>query len=134
MSLDRYLAVAHPILAITLRTLDNARLAILIMWGVIIVFCVPTVITHNVTYDNDNSVCTFLFDEYNLAIYQVIFFLFSYIIPNLIIIVLYLLMLKRLWVGGIPGRNISNESMRSKKKVTRMVSPNNCFVSQALAI
>lgn len=125
MSLDRYLAVAHPIRSLSLRTVQNANRAIMVLWAIIIVFCVPTVITHNVSYGkgNDNylSVCGFQLDEYNMAIYQVSFFLLSYIIPIFVIIILYILMLKRLWFGVIPGRNMSNENVRSKKKVTRLV-------------
>lgn len=124
MSLDRYLAVAHPIRSISLRTVANANRAIMIMWAFIIIFCIPTIITHNVIYENDErlySLCQFLKDDYNFALYQVTFCLFSYVIPIFIIIILYILMLKRLWFGVIPGRNVSSESVRSKKKVTRMV-------------
>lgn len=81
--------------------------------------------THNVSYDseNENSVCSFLIDDYNQALYQSVFCLVSFILPIFVIIFLYLLMLQRLWMGNrIPGRNISSESIRSKKKVTRMVS------------
>ncbi|XP_075587813.1 allatostatin-A receptor isoform X2 [Dermatophagoides farinae] len=125
MSLDRYLAVAHPIRSISLRTVKNANRAILILWIFILLFCIPTFITHNVSYDNSSdgvySVCNFLTEEYSYALYQVIFCLFSYVIPILLILILYILMLKRLWFSGIPGRNMSSESVRSKKKVTRMV-------------
>lgn len=121
MSLDRYLAVAHPIRSISLRTVKNANRAILVLWVFILIFCIPTIITHNVSYDNYYSVCTFLNEEYNFALYQVIFCLFSYIIPIFLIIILYILMLNRLWFTTIPGRNMSSESLRSKKKVTRMV-------------
>ncbi|KAH9497415.1 G-protein coupled receptor 1 [Dermatophagoides farinae] len=115
MSLDRYLAVAHPIRSISLRTVKNANRAILILWIFILLFCIPTFITHNVSYDNSSD------EEYSYALYQVIFCLFSYVIPILLILILYILMLKRLWFSGIPGRNMSSESVRSKKKVTRMV-------------
>lgn len=121
MSLDRYLAVAHPIKSIEWRTVQNANRAILVMWVIIFVFCIPAVMTHDVAHDNENSVCTFLMDEYNQAVYQVVFFLFSFIFPILVIIQLYLLMLKRLWLHSVPGRN-NSDSLRSKKKVTRMVN------------
>lgn len=118
MSVDRYLAVAHPIRSMSLRTVANATRAILILWAIIIVFCVPTVITHS---SFDDGMCHFISEEYNYALYQTVFFLFSYILPIVIIIILYILMLKRLWFSGIPGRNVSSESVKSKKKVTRMV-------------
>lgn len=124
MSLDRYLAVAHPIRSISLRTVKNANRALLILWIFILLFCIPTFFTHDVSYDQPDgaySVCNFLTDKYNHALYQVIFCLFSYIIPIILILILYVLMLKRLWFSGIPGRNMSTESVRSKKKVTRMV-------------
>lgn len=123
MSLDRYLAVAHPIRSLSLRTVQNANRAIMVLWAIIIMVCVPTVITHNVSYGDNYgvSVCAFQREVYSPTIYQVTFFLLSYIIPIFIIIILYILMLKRLWFGVIPGRNMSSESVRSKKKVTRMV-------------
>lgn len=122
MSLDRYLAVAHPIRSISLRTVKNANRAIFILWVFILIFCIPTIITHSiVSNNNETSGCNFLNEEYNFALYQVTFCLFSYVIPIFLIIVLYILMLKRLWFSGIPGRNMSSESVRSKKKVTRMV-------------
>ena len=121
MSLDRYLAVAHPITSMSLRTVKNAHRAILVMWAVIIVFCIQTSVTHDVNYINENaSTCTFKTEEFSYILYQSSFFLFSFIIPIFVIIILYLLMLKRLWVGGNGG--FVGRNARSKKKVTRMVS------------
>lgn len=119
MSLDRYLAVAHPIRSMSLRTVQNTHRAILVMWAILVIFCIPSSIAHNVSYVDNVSMCTFQSNQYNIAIYQSTFFLSSFIIPISVIILLYLLMLKRLWVGGNAG--FVGRNARSKKKVTRMI-------------
>ncbi|GFR25890.1 allatostatin-A receptor [Trichonephila clavata] len=126
MSLDRFLAVVHPITSMSIRTVQNAFIAIAIMWTVIVLACVPALQSHGqiyYTYQNiEYSVCMFLSTEgYNYAAYQICFFLSSYIIPLGLIFILYVLMLKRLWFGVAPGGRISAESLKSKKRVTRMV-------------
>lgn len=124
MSLDRYLAVAHPIQSMSIRTERNAYYAIFIMWMTIFVACIPALITHGVFVDSfassPYSVCIFL-SQYNQSIFQVCFFLSSYVIPITIILILYMLMLKRLWFGAVPGGHMSVESVRSKRRVTRLV-------------
>lgn len=124
MSLDRYLAVAHPIQSMSIRTERNAYYAIFIMWMTIFVACIPALITHGVFVDSfassPYSVCIFL-GQYNQSIFQVCFFLSSYVIPITIILILYMLMLKRLWFGAVPGGHMSVESVRSKRRVTRLV-------------
>ncbi|KFM63252.1 Allatostatin-A receptor, partial [Stegodyphus mimosarum] len=126
MSLDRFLAVVHPITSMSIRTVRNAFIAIGVMWAVIVLTCIPALQSHGqVSYTFDGteySVCIFLSNEgYNYAAYQICFFLSSYIIPLGLIFVLYMLMLKRLWFGVAPGGRVSAESLRSKKRVTRMV-------------
>lgn len=126
MSLDRFLAVVHPITSISLRTERNAYIAILFVWILILLSCIPALKAHGeVSYTfayADYSVCIFLVSEgYNYAVFQICFFLSSYVIPLSLIFALYLLMLKRLWFGVAPGGHVSSESIRSKKRVTRMV-------------
>lgn len=72
--------------------------------------------------DGDSySQCRFNEDDYNKTLYTICFFLSSYVIPLTIVFILYVLMLKRLWFGAVPGGHMSTESVRSKKRVTRMV-------------
>ncbi|XP_054160509.1 allatostatin-A receptor-like isoform X2 [Oppia nitens] len=119
MSLDRYLAVAHPIQSMSIRTERNAYLAIFFTWITIIIACIPALISHRLIGDK-YTVCLFA-EEYNQSLYQICFFLSSYVIPIAIILILYVLMLKRLWFGAVPGGHMSAESVRSKKRVTRMI-------------
>lgn len=126
MSFDRFLAVVHPIASMSVRTVQNAFIAIGILWAVIVLACIPALQSHGqlsyTAFGTEYSVCIFLANEgYNYAAFQISFFLSSYIIPLSLIFVLYMLMLKRLWFGVAPGGRVSAESLRSKKRVTRMV-------------
>ncbi|XP_075724271.1 allatostatin-A receptor-like [Rhipicephalus microplus] len=123
MSLDRFLAVVHPITSMSIRTERNANLAILFTWVIILAACVPALFAHGVVLIEENySACTFRTDMgYNIAAFQISFFMSSFVVPLAIVFVLYLLMLKRLWLAAAPGGRISAESMRSKKRVTRLV-------------
>lgn len=126
MSFDRFLAVVMPIASMSIRTESNTYLAILVMWLVILASCSPALMAHGIhTYQyalQEQSACIFLQDEgYNIAAFQLSFFLASYVIPLALICFLYLFMLKRLWHGVVTGGHISVESLRGKKRVTRLV-------------
>ncbi|KAH7948701.1 hypothetical protein HPB49_001060 [Dermacentor silvarum] len=124
MSLDRFLAVVHPITSMSVRTERNAYLAILLTWVVILLACIPALFAHGMIVLNDSfSSCTFRVDlGYNIAAFQISFFMSSFVIPLALIFILYVLMLKRLWFGTAPGGRVSAESVRSKKRnITRDV-------------
>lgn len=57
MSLDRFLAVVHPIASISIRTEQNAYRAILLTWVTILLLCIPALIAHSeeVCTDLDSS-------------------------------------------------------------------------------
>ncbi|XP_015590919.1 allatostatin-A receptor isoform X1 [Cephus cinctus] len=126
MSLDRYLAVVHPIASMSVRTEAHAFLAICIIWVVILTASIPVIIIHGeihfVFQDSYNSTsqtltaCRIL-PEFNWPLFQLTFFLSSYIVPLALICGLYICMLLRLWRGA----HVSAESRRGKKRVTRLV-------------
>ncbi|XP_018904604.2 allatostatin-A receptor [Bemisia tabaci] len=132
MSLDRFLAVVHPIASMSVRTERNASRAILILWAVILVSTIPVISRHGeVRYEHnetEHTTCIFLTYNpvtcpggYSYAAFQISFFLTAYMIPLTMICALYFFMLFRLWRGVAPGGHISAESRRGKKRVTRMV-------------
>ncbi|KAG8178424.1 hypothetical protein JTE90_000937 [Oedothorax gibbosus] len=126
MSLDRFLAVVHPIASMAFRTVRNAALACAVLWALIVLACVPALMSHGLisyTYHKvEYSACVFLSNEgFSYAAYQICFILSGYLVPLGLIFALYMLMLKRLWFGVAPGGRVSAESLRSKKRVTRMV-------------
>ncbi|RZF46225.1 hypothetical protein LSTR_LSTR010887 [Laodelphax striatellus] len=85
MSLDRFLAVVHPIASMSVRTERNAITAIVIVWVVIVVGCVPVFLSHGVTsyvyMSNVQSACVYLQydplnrpDGHNKPLFQITFF------------------------------------------------------------
>ncbi|XP_015789363.1 allatostatin-A receptor-like [Tetranychus urticae] len=118
MSLDRFLAVVHPIASLSIRTEVNAYRAITILWIAIIFLCLPILIVHQVHVDLDSEtshLCHINPAENKFFAPSV--FLSSYAIPLTLAFVLYVYMLKRLWHNDIR----TGRSVRNKRKVTRMV-------------
>ncbi|XP_014678604.1 PREDICTED: allatostatin-A receptor-like, partial [Priapulus caudatus] len=133
MSLDRYLAVVHPIASMGVRTTRNSWVAIGILWAIILLCNIPALFIYEaIDYlfiNEDRSACMMTFgapsphmiNMNHVRIFHICFFVLSYFIPLTATCGLYVFMLKRLWYGSTPGGNISSESLRSKKRVTRMV-------------
>ncbi|KAB7507088.1 Allatostatin-A receptor [Armadillidium nasatum] len=60
-------------------------------------------------------------EEYHHAAFHIGFITTMYFIPLTVIVGLYLMILQRLWSQSAPGGTRSAESLRGKKRVTRMV-------------
>ncbi|XP_029039398.1 allatostatin-A receptor-like [Osmia bicornis bicornis] len=122
MSLDRYLAVVHPITSMSWRTENHAILAICIAWAMIFAISTPALVVHGEFQDVDDSssenltACRIL-PQYNWPIFQMSFFLLSYLLPLMLICFFYICMLVRLW----RGERVSAESRRGRRRVTRLV-------------
>ena len=128
MSLDRYLAVVHAIRSMSIRTERNTWLAVSVMWAIILLGHVPLLFEYGILrYDHfreNRSTCTNLAHIIERKRGQVFFSCFlaiGYVVPLGVVCCLYGLMLKRLLYGVVPGGNQSAESIRAKKRVTRMV-------------
>ncbi|XP_076233906.1 allatostatin A receptor 1 [Calliopsis andreniformis] len=122
MSLDRYLAVVHPISSMSWRTENHAILAICIAWAMIFTISTPALVVHGEFQDVDGSssenltACRIL-PQYDWPFFQMSFFLMSYLLPLMLICFFYICMLVRLWRGP----RVSAESRRGRKRVTRLV-------------
>ncbi|XP_055351199.1 allatostatin-A receptor-like isoform X2 [Paramacrobiotus metropolitanus] len=126
MSVDRYLAVVHPISSMTLRTQKNTYIAIGIQWVVIMSANIPLILAHGIVklpiHDCEQSVpCMFHYLVYDEISFRLAFLGTFFILPVTIISSLYFIMLRRLWDIRGPVGHRSNEGNRSKKRVTRMV-------------
>ncbi|XP_017482164.1 PREDICTED: allatostatin-A receptor [Rhagoletis zephyria] len=127
MSIDRFLAVVHPIRSRQLRTEKVTKIAIAMLWVIILTISTPVALVHGLAelepYPNVTYVfCTF--SENNTLItlsnYQIIFFAGSYLLPLMAISGLYVRMIMRLWHQG-NGVQMSVKSQRGRKRVTRLV-------------
>ncbi|XP_012536196.1 allatostatin-A receptor isoform X2 [Monomorium pharaonis] len=120
MSLDRYLAVVHPIASMTWRTENHAIQAICIAWVVILVLSTPALVIHGEAVEappQNLTACRILEQEYDWSTFQVSFFLTSYVLPLVLICIFYMSMLAKLWRGA----RVSAESRRGRRRVTRLV-------------
>lgn len=128
MSLDRFLAVVHPISSMSIRTQRNTYIVVIITWVIILVGHIPLLLQYGIFeyryYGEDRSTCINLknLDKSHLRkLFYASFFVFGYLLPLSLICVLYGFMLKRLLYGVVPGGSQRAESIRSKKRVTKMV-------------
>ncbi|KAK2709167.1 allatostatin-A receptor-like [Artemia franciscana] len=126
MSLDRYLAVVHPISSMSIRTESNTYIAIIAVWSILILVCIPVALVHGelvfyIWEGVEKKQCHFLTYYGSLPTFQIAFFVTAYVLPLSIIIGLYFRMISRLWKGVKNGGKISAEGLRGKKRVTRMV-------------
>ncbi|XP_052858524.1 allatostatin-A receptor isoform X1 [Drosophila gunungcola] len=127
MSIDRFLAVVHPIRSRMMRTENITLIAIVTLWIVVLVVSVPVAFTHDVMVVSDakNNItygmCMFITNDImDSRTYHVTFFISSYMLPLMIISGLYMRMIMRLWRQGT-GVRMSKESQRGRKRVTRLV-------------
>lgn len=128
MSLDRYLAVVHPLTSMRIRTVRNTYIAVYVVWITILLSNIPILLHYGLKnydwYGEERLVCINLKGMDNMLILRAFygcFFAFGYVLPLALVCVLYGFMLKRLLYGVVPGGSQRAESIRSKKRVTRMV-------------
>nr|ABY66138.1 allatostatin receptor [Bombus ignitus] len=120
MSLDRYLAVVHPISSMSWRTVNHAIVAICIAWAMIFAISTPAFIVHGEDMDDlssENLTACRILPQYSWPLFQLSFFLMSYLLPLTLICFFYICMLIRLWRTD----RVSAESRRGRKRVTRLV-------------
>ncbi len=128
MSLDRYLAVAHPLGTKHIRTPMKALIISIIIWIVSLSIALPWPVFYTVRiYDNFGpepvAICA---DDWgdsrqHKPTYFLILFILSYVLPLLIISILSALMIYQLWrLTELEGQ-AGEESVRAKRKVTKLV-------------
>lgn len=124
MSFDRYLAVVHPISSMRFRNTRNACILIVLTWFIFSIGHIRLLLQyrmHEYEYSGANRSSCINLEEDTLPLFHACFFAFGYVIPLLITCVLYGFLLKRLLYGVVPGGSQRVESIRSKKRVTRMI-------------
>ncbi|XP_060083039.1 allatostatin-A receptor-like [Ylistrum balloti] len=127
MSLDRYLAVVHPITSMRIRNSRNTYMMVYLTWIIMLGGNIPVIFefSHKEVPNSNRSICVdidfFKSDYLASQPFYGCFFAFGYVIPLTLTCILYGFMIKRLLYGVVPGGSQRPDSMRTKKRVTRMV-------------
>ncbi|XP_071386159.1 somatostatin receptor type 2 [Centroberyx affinis] len=120
MSIDRYLAVVHPIKSTKWRKPRVAKLINLTVWGVSLLVNLPTMIFSGL---NKVPVCGIVWPEPQQVYYTAFMFytfFVGFFLPLAVICMCYLLIIVKVKSSGM--RVGSTKRKRSERKVTRMVS------------
>nr|AAI63729.1 Oprm1 protein [Danio rerio] len=125
MSVDRYIAVCHPVKALDFRTPRNAKIVNVCNWILSSAIGLPVMVMASTTSDlhlNGIIDCTLLFPHpswYWENLLKICVFIFAFIMPVLIITVCYGLMILRL--KSVRMLSGSKEKDRNLRRITRMV-------------
>ncbi|XP_072890863.1 delta-type opioid receptor-like [Hemitrygon akajei] len=123
MSVDRYIAVCHPVKALDFRTPMNAKIVNVCMWLLSSAIGVPVMVMAITRPDDNGSVmCGIQFPEprrYWENVTKICVFIFAFVIPVLVITICYSLMILRL--RSVRLLSGSKEKDRNLRRITRMV-------------
>nr|XP_057940789.1 opioid receptor, delta 1b [Doryrhamphus excisus] len=123
MSVDRYVAVCHPVRALDFRTPAKAKIINICIWILSSVVAVPVMVmaVTKVT-DKGNVDCRIIFPKpewYWDTMTKICVFIFAFLVPVLVITICYGLMILRL--KSVRLLSGSKEKDRNLRRITRMV-------------
>uniref|UniRef100_A0A665UTS9 Opioid receptor, delta 1b n=1 Tax=Echeneis naucrates TaxID=173247 RepID=A0A665UTS9_ECHNA len=122
MSVDRYIAVCHPVKALDFRTPTKAKLINVFIWIFSSAVGVPVMIiaVTDTRPSDGNIVCKLRFPKAEWdTVMKICVFIFAFVIPVLVITVCYSLMILRL--KSVRLLSGSKEKDRNLRRITRMV-------------
>ncbi|KAL3887975.1 hypothetical protein ACJMK2_000360 [Sinanodonta woodiana] len=127
VSVDRYIALVHPIRALMLRTKRNGYIALIALWSLVILGNIPFIfiakeVNINPEFiEEQQMVCEIHFKDDTVA--PICLFLFSYMLPMILLCGLYGHILKVSLTGKSPSGENNGDHIRlhARKRVTKMV-------------
>ncbi|XP_074752636.1 mu-type opioid receptor isoform X2 [Athene noctua] len=122
MSVDRYVAVCHPVKALDFRTPRNAKIVNVCNWILSSAIGLPVMFMATTKYRHGSIDCTLTFSHpawYWENLLKICVFIFAFIMPVLVITVCYGLMILRL--KSVRMLSGSKEKDRNLRRITRMV-------------
>ncbi|XP_077471431.1 kappa-type opioid receptor [Stigmatopora argus] len=122
MSVDRYVAVCHPVKALDFRTPVKAKVINVLIWALSSVAGVPAMILGSTNTNNGTTECALQFPEpysYWDTLMKICVFIFAFVIPVIIISVCYTLMILRL--KSVRLLSGSREKDRNLRRIARLV-------------
>ncbi|KAG5841592.1 delta-type opioid receptor-like [Anguilla rostrata] len=122
MSVDRYVAVCHPVTALEFRTPVKAKIVNVAIWVLSSAAGVPALLLGGTETENGTTECALQFPEPYLywdTLMKLCVFLLGFVVPVLIITVCYTLMVLRL--RSVRLLSGSRERDRGLRRITRLV-------------
>ncbi|XP_004620343.1 nociceptin receptor [Sorex araneus] len=122
MSVDRYVAICHPIRALDVRTSTKAQAVNVAIWALASVVGIPVAVMGSAQVEDEEIECLVEIptpQDYWGPVFSICIFLFSFVIPVLIISVCYSLMVRRL--RGVRLISGSREKDQNVRRITRLV-------------
>ncbi|XP_053292916.1 mu-type opioid receptor [Pleuronectes platessa] len=124
MSIDRYVAVCHPVKALDFRTPRNAKIVNVCNWILSSAIGLPVMVMASTANTSSSNImdCKLIFPHpswYWDTLLKICVFIFAFIMPVLIITVCYGLMILRL--KSVRMLSGSQEKDRNLRRITRMV-------------
>ncbi|KAL4655445.1 nociceptin receptor isoform X1 [Arapaima gigas] len=122
MSVDRYIAVCHPVKALDMRTPHKAKVINICIWILASAIGVPAMVVGDVEVEASGIECIVVLPDprsYWDLVFGTCVFLYSFLIPVIIISICYSLMVKRL--RSVRILSGSKEKDRNLRRITRMV-------------
>uniref|UniRef100_A0A4W3I5N2 Mu-type opioid receptor n=1 Tax=Callorhinchus milii TaxID=7868 RepID=A0A4W3I5N2_CALMI len=122
MSMDRYIAVCHPVKALDFRTPKNAKIINICIWILSSAIGLPVMVMATTLVEKGVMDCALKFPHpswYWDNLLKICVFIFAFVMPVLIITVCYGLMILRL--KSVRMFSGSKEKDRNLRRITRMV-------------
>ncbi|XP_029955502.1 delta-type opioid receptor [Salarias fasciatus] len=122
MSVDRYVAVCHPVKALDFRTPIKAKMINVCIWILSSAAGIPAFVLGGTQTNSDITECALQFPEpyaYWDTLMKICVFVFAFVVPVLIITVCYSLMVLRL--KSVRMLSGSREKDRNLRRITRLV-------------
>ncbi|KAI1890275.1 hypothetical protein AGOR_G00152070 [Albula goreensis] len=122
MSVDRYIAVCHPVKALDMRTPAKAKVVNVCVWALASAIGAPAMVMGDVEVEPNGIECIVMLPDprsYWDPVFGTCVFVFSFVVPVAIISVCYSLMVRRL--RSVRVLSGSREKDRNLRRITRMV-------------
>ncbi|XP_064799755.1 kappa-type opioid receptor [Oncorhynchus masou masou] len=122
MSVDRYVAVCHPVKALDFRTPVKAKIINVLIWVSSSAAGIPALVLGSTQNSNGTTECALQFPDPYLywdTVMKICVFIFGFVAPLLIVSVCYTLMVLRL--KSVRLLSGSREKDRNLRRITRLV-------------
>ncbi|XP_029972932.1 B2 bradykinin receptor-like [Salarias fasciatus] len=119
ISIDRYLALVHPLSHQSLRRPRTAKLVCFVVWSLALVFTCPTIIYREVEHYHQTSIC--VLNIPHSLLYSGIMIIFTFIIPTGFILYFTVKILKALR-NRLSTKMNSNSQAQEQKATTLVLS------------